>query len=189
MAVFYRGAGIGTYWHEKDPRLSGFTPHSPGIEPSDDRLMNHITNLTVTSPYVSLTRSYGIALGYAQLGTGKPTRANPAYVWEIELSDPLPESLKLVDPVQEIAVSLPSPEQRLTYHHDGEGHVLLGLVDPRVEELLLEPVPAPPGTLGTPKAPNLSLELRTLIRALRDAEILAIGTIPASRVRARHEVY
>ena len=35
---------------------------------------------------------------------------------------------------------------------------------------------------GTPRPPNLSLELETFVRSLRDAEILAYGTIPATCV-------
>ncbi|MDG4603388.1 MAG: hypothetical protein P9C48_09030 [Defluviicoccus sp.] len=42
---------------------------------------------------------------------------------------------------------------------------------------------------GTPRAPNLSPELETLVRALRDAEILAVGNVPASCVRSRYEVW
>lgn len=189
MALFYRGAGIDTYWHKNDPRLTGFTAHSPGTEASTDRLMNHIAQSTVTSPFISLTRSFGIALDYALFGMTKASKSNPAFVWEVELGNPLPKGMHLIDPVKEIADGLPAPQANLTYHHDGAGSVLLGLVDPEKENILLEPVPIPPGGGATPKAPNLSLELRTLIRTLRDAEVLVIGAIPASRIRACYEVY
>lgn len=189
MALFYRGAGRGTYWHVNDPRLSGFTPRSPGMLATPDRLMNHIVNGTVTSPYVSLTRSYGIALGYALLGKTKPTKSNAALVWEVELREPLPANVQLIDPVREIATGLPPPVQSLTYQHDGPQTVLLGLIDPNQQHLLLQPRPAPPGGASSSRAPHLSSELETLVRALRDAEILALGTIPAACVRARYEVY
>lgn len=189
MALFYRGAGIGTFWHERDPRLEGFTAHMPGADASPNRLMDHITNLTTKSPFVSLTRSYGVAEGYALLSRLKPSKTQPAYVWEIELTAPLPPSVKLIDPVQWIATHLPAPEQHLSYHHDGSGDVLLGLVDPTQQDLLFQPIPLPRGSGGTKKAPNLSLELRTLVRVLRDAEVLAVGAIPASCVRGPYEVY
>lgn len=41
----------------------------------------------------------------------------------------------------------------------------------------------------TPRSPNLSLELETFVRALRDAEILAYGTIPAACVVNCFDVY
>ncbi len=189
MALFYRGAGIGTYWHANDPRLSGFTPRSPGMQASTDRLMRHIGNGTTTSPYVSLTRSYGVALGYALLGKMKPTKSHPAYVWEIELTDPLPGNCQLLDPVQEIAKALPPPLHSPSYQHDGPQTFLLGLIDPGQQHLLLEPRPGPPESGSSLAAPTLSAELETLVRALRDAELLAVGAIPAACVRYCYEVY
>ena len=47
----------------------------------------------------------------------------------------------------------------------------------------------PPVSEGTPRPPNLTIELETLVRALRDAEILAHGNIPATCVKNRLEVY
>ena len=189
MALFYRGAGLGTFWHDHNPCLQGFTAHMPGADASPNRLMDHITNLTTKSPFISLTRSYGVAEGYAWLGKAKPTKQKPAFVWEVELNEPLPHGVHLIDPVQLIATHLPAPAGHLSYHHDGSGHVLLGLVDPGQQDLLFAPVPRPRGSGGARKPPNLSLELQTLVRALRDAEVLAIGAVPASCVRGPYEVY
>ena len=47
----------------------------------------------------------------------------------------------------------------------------------------------PPSSEGTPRTPNLTIELETLVRALRDAEILAHGNIPPAAVKSRFEVY
>ena len=47
----------------------------------------------------------------------------------------------------------------------------------------------PPASEGTPRSPNLTIELETLVRALRDAEILAHGNIPVTCVKNRFEVY
>ncbi len=186
MPIFYRGAGIGTYWHTNDARLNGFTPQSPGTMGSLSRLMNHIARGTTNSPFVSMTRSYGVALSYALLaGRTYPTPTNPAYVYEIEINDPLPAGLQLFDPAKEVAASVPTP-LGLSYYHDGAPEFLLGVVSPtRMRRFLTAPYPQPPPRGGTSRPPNLTIELETLVRALRDAEILAIGTIPAACIRNR----
>ena len=47
----------------------------------------------------------------------------------------------------------------------------------------------PPSSEGTPRSPNLTIELETLVRVLRDAEILAHGIIPATCVKNSFNVY
>ena len=93
----------------------------------------------------------------------------------------MPSGLKLLDPVKEVAQTLPSPPTiGPTYQHDGAPEFLLGVVDPRnMSHFLVQHSPQPPSSEGTPRSPNLSLELETFVRALRDAEILAYGAIPA----------
>ena len=66
MAVYYRGAGVGTHWNNIDAMTSGFTPKEPGGTASVDRIMLHIARADVKSPYISLTASFGIAYYYAQ---------------------------------------------------------------------------------------------------------------------------
>ena len=99
MAIFYRGAGIGTYWYENDPIEQGFIAREPEMDPTTSRLMDHIARGTVNSPFISVTRSYGVAWNYAMSsGTQDPTRDDPAYVYEIEI----PESpiAELIDELQ-----------------------------------------------------------------------------------------
>jgi hypothetical protein len=52
---------------------------------------------------------------------------------------------------------------------------------------LIAPCRQPPPASGTSRPPILKpeLELETLVRSLRDAEILAVGNIPAACVRNR----
>lgn len=190
MSLFYRGAGVGTHWHANDARLSGFTPHSPGIPPSPSRLMMHVARATVSTPYVSLTRSYGVAANYAiYFGRVAPSATNPAYVYEVEFLDPVPTGLQLLDPVKETAAALAGP-LTAAYQHDGEQSFLLGVVSPvLMTSYLTAPYLQPPPGGGTPRPPNLSLDLETLVRALRDAETLAIGTIPAACIRRRMDVW
>lgn len=190
MAVFYRGAGVGTYWQLNDARIRGFTPQSPGVTPTVDCLMDHVVQGTVTSPFVSLTRSYGVAFDYAKNASRKPpTASNPGYVYRIEVNVPPPAALELWDPIVYLAQYLPSPYEP-PYQHDGRMNFLLGVVAPaRMRRHRAGPyVPPPPGG-GTPRSPNLSKQLETLVRALRDAEILAVGTIPAACITHRYDVY
>lgn len=191
VAIFYRGAAIGTYWHASDARLAGFTPQQPTQQPSLDRLMNHIVYGTVASPYVSLTRSYGIALNYALDFSRTPASAtNPAFVYEIEIADPLPPGLSLLDPLREVVQSFPQPESDYTYHHNVDHHYLLGVISPtNMRRYLRQMVKQPPPGGGTPSSPLLTLQLQTIVRALRDAEVLAFGNIPRSAIRATYSVW
>jgi len=191
MPIFYRGAGVGTYWHQHDARLTGFMPKAPTIVSSVDRVMQHVARGTISSPYISLTRSYGVAWGYAMVfGRTQPAQSNPAYVYEIELENPLPQELQLIDPVKEVILVASSPLASLTYQHDGLSSFLLGVVDPdNMRQFLDELSPQPPPASGTPRRANLTIELETIVRSLRDAEILAIGNIPAALIRQRIEVW
>lgn len=191
MPIFYRGAGVGSYWHNNDARIGGFGAHKPGIGASSARLMEHVARGTTSSPYISLTRSYGVALDYAlYFGPLRmATSGSPAYVYEIELNDPLPRGLVILDPIKEIATAVPSPLSPISYQHDGVPAFLLGVVSPSMMgHYLATNCPQPSGG-GTPRPANLSIELEALVRTLRDAEILAVGTIPASQVVNRLSVY
>jgi hypothetical protein len=191
MPIFYRGAGVGTYWHENDARLNGFTPKKPGAIHSIERLIEHIVRADVNSPYISLTRSYGVAYWYAVLfGRARATETNPGYVYEIELNAPLPPGLQLLDPVKEVAAAAPEPLDSISYQHDGLPDFLLGVMNPvEMGQFLTTPSLQPPPGGGIDRPPNLSKELETLVQALRDAEILAVGNIPATYVRNRYEVW
>ena len=103
----------------------------------------------------------------------------------------MPLGLQLLDPVQEVAQMLPSPTSLgPPYQHDGLPDFLLGVVNPsRMGHFLEQHSMQPPSSEGTSRPPNLTIELETLVRALRDAEILARGIIPATCVRNRFEVH
>jgi hypothetical protein len=190
MAIFYRGAGVGTWWHKNDPRHSGFTPQASGMPPGLDRLMAHISHGTKDSPYVSLTRSYGVARSYAlKAGHIPPTPTSPALVWEIELTDPLPAGLTLYDPVQVVAAEVPTPTSGNPYQHDGAQNTLIALIDTSQASLLKEPCPMPRGCNPPHPLPHISTHIRAIVFALRDAELLALGTIPRHCIRARHEEF
>lgn len=192
MPIFYRGAGIDTYWYLNNPIEIGFVARAPDVAPTTARLIQHISRGTSNSPFISLTLSYAVARDYAILSSLEiPTPSKPAYVYEIEFQDPLPSGLKMLDPVKEVAKELPSPPTiGPAYQHDGSQEFLLGVVNPRnMGHFLVRHSPQPPLSEGTPRPPNLTLELETLVRALRDAEILAYGTIPATCVVNCFDVY
>lgn len=193
MPLFYRGAGVGTFWHLNDARVSGFSAQAPGIVSSVDRLMQHVVRGTVSSPYISLTRSYGVAWSYAVLGGRNQTIAtqhSPGYVYEIEINDPLPPGFQLLDPVKEVAASAPPPLATISYQHDGLPEFLLGVMEPNTYgHFLIMPCLQPPPGGGTPRSPNLTIQLETMVRVLRDAEILAVGNIPAALIRNRIDVW
>lgn len=190
MATFFRGAGVDTYWHRNDARLRGFAPHDGSASFTLDRLMAHIKNGTTFSPFVSLTSSYGVALDYAlYAGRNPPTPSIPAYVYEVEFSS-VPQRVALINPVWEVVAATSDPLSALRYHHDGQQIFLLGVVAPtRMAAHLARQVVHPPPSGATPRQANLSVELETLIRALRDAEILVYGTVPRDCIKSRHEVY
>ena len=192
MAIFYRGAGINTYWYLNDPIEQGFVARSPRMTPTITRQMLHIARSTVNSPFISLTRSYGVAWRYAMVSSERvPTPEDPAYVHEIEIQEPLPTGLQLLDPVKEVAQVLPSPiSLGPPYQHDGLPDFLLGIVDPgNMGHFLAQHAMQPPASEGTLRSPNLTIELETLVRALRDAEILAHEIIPATCVKNSFDVY
>ena len=105
--------------------------------------------------------------------------------------NPYRTGLQLLDPVKEVAQALPSPPSSgPPYQHDGLPDFLLGVVNPgRMGHFLIQYAMQPPASEGTPRSPNLTIELETLVRALRDAEILAHGSIPVTCVKNRFEAY
>ena len=153
-------------------------------------LMNHIAGNT-NSLFISLTRSYGVAEMYARdYGRAFPTTRSPAYVYAIDLDRrSLPRGLTVIDPVVEVAAYVNNPLADPSYHHHGDMGFLLGIVNPvTMGSYLSRPAPQPKGNKSISHPPNISLPLQTVVRALRDAEIILCGTIPASNVVDRHPV-
>ena len=111
MPTLYRGAPIGSYWHGVDATKSGFTAQDPRVSDNVYIMMDHIQGVTTVLPYISLTSSYGVARAYAEMSVPRvaPTSINPAYVYMIDLSPPLPSGLVLYDPLIEIGVAFSKP--------------------------------------------------------------------------------
>ncbi len=92
--------------------------------------MAHVAHGTTNSCYVSLTRSLGVARFYALAGRRPLSPTDYGHVYEIELSDPLPPGLSVIDPVAEVIHQLGNPLAHFSYHHDGDNEFLLGAVSP-----------------------------------------------------------
>ena len=59
-----------------------------------------------------------------------PTATTPAYVYEVDIPDPVPPGITLLDPVKDVAATLPSPATALSYFHDGDKDFILGVASP-----------------------------------------------------------
>lgn len=111
-------------------------------------------------------------------------------MYEIDIPDPPPYGLRVIDPLAEIASNNVNPLISPSYHHDGGPNFLLGVVDPvSHRSFLTAPVVTPPGMGGIARSPNLSLELEAMVFALRDAEILVVGQLPRALVINRFDVH
>jgi hypothetical protein len=186
---FYKGVGVGTYHHSQDLRITGISPSNPGGGYNPTTVMHHIARgATRVSPCISLTRSYGVAEDYARNASrARPTAENPAHVYEIDIPDPPPPGVLIIDPIYFVVThNLQYPLASISYHHDGNQDFLIGVVNSEKERPTK--VRFPPGMAGTPRYPNLTIELETMVRALRDAEVLAVGNLPSKCVTNRHDI-
>lgn len=114
----------------------------------------------------------------------------PAYVYEIEIDEHDGFGTRLVDPIREVAGQLGTPYEVRGYQHDGDMRFLVGVADPAGQMgHLSQQVQFPPPGTGTPRTPLLHIEFESLVRALRDAEVLAFGAVAASQVKRRIDVY
>jgi hypothetical protein len=186
MALFYRGAPLGSYWHSRDARISGFSAHKPGGSPSPATAIQHIANGTTSSCYVSLTASAGVArdyaLNYSRLTGPTPTAATPAYDYTIDLTLGTPA---LVDPVSLVAAPAAGAPIGLLYHHNG-GQDLMGIISAGLPVSTAAPVWSPAGS-SIVRPPVVHDELLALVNALRDSEILAVSVIAAACVISRDD--
>jgi hypothetical protein len=179
VARFYRGVGVGSYHYSRDLRLTGLSPANVGGQNNATTVMHHIAWGTITSPYISLTKSYGVAEDYARNASRvPPTPTKPAHVYEMDIPVPPPHGVLIIDPLYIIAAQHQNP---LTskYHHDGNQDFLLGVVN-RAMATGVTKVRHPPGMGGAPRFPNLSVELEALTYVLRDAEVLVVGNLPTN---------
>lgn len=178
VPMLFKGAGPGTHWHRNDPKQSGFTA-SP-MACGHNALLRHITNYSHPSPYLSFSTSFAIAKGYAMVGPGGlATPAAPGYVYEIDLSA-VTTAIQVINPVADICLG---SNGNLVHAHNGGGTLIAELADG------LDPPTSAPQTGGGMLTPAVSKELRALIFAIRDAEVLITVNIPPGAIVNRHLVH
>ena len=180
MAVFYKGVGYGRYYCDNDARLNGIEARDPQRRGSGDMMIRHIVDGTEGSPYISLTKSYSVALAYARMGRRMAAEESPAVVHEISVESE--QSVRFVDPVLEIARNCAKDP---SYQHDGLQSTLMGLVDPAHAHWLQFPIFRPPPGGAPRQGPHVSRPLTAMVRALRDAEVLVVGSIPKECIQQR----
>jgi len=172
---------VGTFLHPNDLRISGITPAKPAVTFDLAAVTQHVARGVIMSPCISVTRSYAVAEDYARhAATSPPTRVAPAYVYVIDVPNPMPAGITMCDPVEYVASRNNNPSASPSYHHNGGRRFLLALVEPILHQTLLTTPPVrPPGmTGGAPVGPRVTPELETMVCALRDAEALVIGGVP-----------
>ncbi len=190
MSIYYRGAPVSTYWHKYDARIRGFSPVEPlSTKSTVDRVMNHITESITHSPFISFTKSFGIAREYATRKIASPTK--PGFVYEIDLPDPLPKSVEIIFPIKMMICNELNRTLDVDYHYEGDSRLLIGIIDPRNYRNLLNlqrklPFDGPE-RLGS--VVTTTKKLKTIVFCLRDAEVLVKGEIPKEWVFKRYEVY
>ena len=156
-------------------------------------IIRHVVNYSWPSPYSSFSASFAAAAAYALVGpSGKATPDRPGWVYEIDVALALELGAQFADPAREILAQNPAiggPGTIPTFH-DGGQDLILGVADPAHRKVLVTP-PRQPGPARHVRAggpPVVHNELRAVIFALRDAEVLAITHVPAACITARYPV-
>lgn len=194
----YKGAGPGTHWFTTDPRAAGGFTVAAGL-PGPNAVVQHVVNYSWPSCYTSFSASFAAACVYAQSGpAGAASPTNPGYVFQIDVEQALATGAQFVDPALVILGANPPVGAAgvVPTHHDGGADLIRGIADPLQATILTASprrptnpnVPAGPGS-GTPGPPAVMPQLRAVIFALRDAEVLAATNVGAGCITQRYLVY
>jgi hypothetical protein len=197
MPRLYKGIGVGTFLHDlhrkADLRQTGIPAHSPHKGYGHAAMISHVSGDT-ESPFVSLTRSFGVAYNYAiDYSRAVPTTNDPAFVCaiDVEYADLRGTPLTFMDPMVEIAKQINDPLGLTSYHHDGEMDFILGVANPSaMSHFRIKNAMRPPRDTTPAGPPHLSAAFQALVRALRDSEIIAHGdTIPGRFIAQIYDVH
>ena len=176
--TLYKGAAPGTHWHVNDAVQHGFAVGSR--PPGHSAILRHIVNYSFPSAYLSFSTSFAVARQYALQGPGGLASASaPGYVYEVDLSV-LGTPLAIVDPVFELASAA---NGTIAHGHDGAGALIAEVAYGR--RTLSQAMHCG----GAMRAPKVTGELRSIVFAIRDAEVLIGVTVPSAAVLHRHRVY
>jgi hypothetical protein len=189
----YKGAGPGTHWWATDAQTAG--GFVVGQSPRNlNAIIRHIVNYSWPSPYSSFSASFAAAAAYALTGPrGRATAEQPGFVYEVDVALAVQLGVQFLDPAREVLTHNPgigSPGTVPTFHNGGQD-LVLGIADPVLHRRALLAQPRQAGPAGRARSigpPIVHDELRAVIFALRDAEILAVNAIPAACITARYPV-
>jgi hypothetical protein len=180
LSMLYKGAAPGTHWAAHDARAgTGLTP-SGSAAATLNVMEAHIAGAAShNSPYVSYSLSYAVARFYALNGLNGPaTRANPGYVYEVDLSQVSP-SIPVTDPVETVSSANVG---QFSHQHNGAP----AMITQFLTRTALAPSMQVSGSFATP---NLPMSLECLLFSIRDAEVLIAGTVPPKAILRRIAVY
>jgi len=186
--LFYKGVGVGTHHHPTDLRATGIMPRAAGTL-DEIAVQQHIALGTTFSPCISLTKSFGVAQDYAKnAGLAAPTPVRPAYVYQVVIPDN--PGIPIIDPVDFIASRHANPLVSPSYHHDGDQDFLAFVAYAGAFVGVVPHSPRPPGMMGPGTHPvHRSIQLETIVFAIRDPEVLAHGSIPNTWITVRHDIH
>jgi hypothetical protein len=169
----FKGASAGSHWYVHDPRTNNGFVSSPGTK-DVAAIVNHITNYSHPSPYLSFTASPAIARGYALPIGGSVGRIYEIY--EIETAKLSP--VELYDPLFEITTAYGKLAKfkgpLWTTHHEGDAGLLSAVAEGRTPRA---PVPH---RRHAQRPPQVGAHLQAVVFALRDAEVLLAGNLPST---------
>lgn len=155
--------------------------------------MEHIGLTPNYSPFVSLSKSMLVAEDYARGSiSGVTPSVTPGYVYVIEIPDPVPDSVRLWDPIKILMGRefAREADDILRYHHNGAQGLLEAIAGG------LKPASRRQISSWSDRYPEdyvaqtitISEELKTILWAIRDAEILASGKLDPSLITERYVV-
>jgi hypothetical protein len=173
----YKGISVRSYYSKQgiDPELQGF-PMPGGTTSGWSTIIRHIARNPVLTPYMSFTLSFPVAATYAGPG-GKVYELDP---YQCDLN-----GVQFLDPIREIAVHSPN----LAHSHNGTLDLVPAIMVPaHFPQVLVTPVPLPPGSNPPAPSPHVTDALRALAFAIRDAEVLARTPIPRACVAMVHNI-
>ncbi|MBK6854881.1 MAG: hypothetical protein IPG93_25735 [Burkholderiales bacterium] len=144
-------------------------------------MLQHIGHYSFPSAFLSFSMSFAVARAYALTGPGGlATAGAPGFVYTVDLSQ-IATAIVLTDPIQGIRSGVSGA---FAHDHNG-GPALMGEVARGSGAYSAAHQPGG----GALETPAVSLALKALIYAIRDAEVLIAATVPRAAVTHRQAVY
>lgn len=185
IPLLYKGVAPGTHWYAKGdlthPSSPGFVTGGGGAA-NRNAVITHVAGSSHPSLFLSCSLSFAVARNYAMVGANAiASQASPGWVYVISLDNCRPAGLPT--PHVYNPVELLSKGAYVHAHTGDQDHV---------RDWTKVPAPMPRSCSqmgGYVHTPAASVELRALLFAIRDAELLVAGQIPSAALVRREAVY